>query len=155
MSVIDLLRKRESVEAVRSSIVDFWRGLLLVILDGLVRRRMKSGRLFHAEGGIGVRGFEEAMSYGLSPRRSATLPKSLMSARGVSRVFELLLDPLLSLLGQSNHDLGLENDLPLERDLDCTLRPRSSSSSGVGDGNLISFTTGTKDRTEAFVLGTV
>lgn len=78
LSVKDLLRKRDTVEAVWSSMVDFGRGPLLVIFEGLVRRLIKSGRLFHAEGGIVVRGFE-AMSYGLDPRRSATFPKSFNS----------------------------------------------------------------------------
>lgn len=131
--------------------VDFWRGLLLVMFEGLVRRRMKSGRLFHAEGGIVDRGFE-AISYGLLPSSSAADPKSFNSARGLSRVFELLLEPLLSLFGQSNHDLGLEKDLPLERDLACPSRPRSSSSSGVGEGNLTSLTAVARDKTEALVL---
>lgn len=56
LSVMDRLRRHESVEAVASSIEDLGRGLLLVMLEGLVRRRIKSGRLCHAEGGIVGRG---------------------------------------------------------------------------------------------------
>lgn len=97
------------------------------------------------------------MSYGLSPRRSATEPKSLSSDFVFSRSFELALDPLLSLLGQFIQDLGLENDRPLERDLedDRLCRPSRSSSSGWGDGNLSSFAAVVRDSTEAFVLRAV
>lgn len=64
----------------------------------------------------------------------------------------------MSLLGQTSQDLGLENDLPLERDLedDRLFRPdRSSSSSGCGDGNLNSFAAVFRDSIEAFALRAV
>lgn len=132
LSEVERLRRLERIDAVWSSIEDLGRGLLLVIFEGVVCRRKKFGRrLFHADGGIAVR-LLPAISYGLSPRRSATEPKSLSSDFWFSRSLELALDPLLSLFGQFIQDLGRENDLPRERDLedDRLSRPSRSSSSG-------------------------
>ena len=69
----------------------------------------------------------------------------------------MVLDPLLSLLGQISQDLGLENDLPLERDLedDRVFRPFRSSSSGGGDGNLNSFAAVARDSIDGFALRAV
>lgn len=52
LSVTERLRNLDNVDAVRSSMAVLGRGAFLEILDGLGRRRKKSGRLLQAEGGM-------------------------------------------------------------------------------------------------------
>lgn len=69
----------------------------------------------------------------------------------ISPSLELALEPLLSLLGHPSQDLGLENDLPRESDLESDRLGRSSSS-GVGEGNLTSCGAITSDSADPLAL---